>query len=243
MQLIIMGEQGNKMKKIIAAASLALLLVAGNVYATPSTYIDMDISSTQPSASLSFDGNVGASLLGSNIAIDFLEGYGMPQNNNTQVALQNAVLNFTSGALTNTTVNNGITTWYFGSGGSINITGGSTTLGISAGSTLLTGQFSQSTVTELPNGVFTFAIVGSTFSDTKNPLIYAYFNQTDYGCTSGMNFSFLPGPSSGNAIQSNQVLSGDIVNVPNSPTPIPAAAWLLGSGLMGLFGLRRKEKI
>lgn len=28
-----------------------------------------------------------------------------------------------------------------------------------------------------------------------------------------------------------------------SPTPIPAATWLLGSGLMGLFGLRRKEKV
>lgn len=28
-----------------------------------------------------------------------------------------------------------------------------------------------------------------------------------------------------------------------TPTPIPAATWLLGSGLMGLFGLRRKEKV
>jgi hypothetical protein len=28
-----------------------------------------------------------------------------------------------------------------------------------------------------------------------------------------------------------------------TPTPIPAAAWLLGSGLMGLFGFRRKEKV
>lgn len=29
----------------------------------------------------------------------------------------------------------------------------------------------------------------------------------------------------------------------NTPTPIPAAAWLLGSGLMGLLGLRKKEKV
>jgi len=28
-----------------------------------------------------------------------------------------------------------------------------------------------------------------------------------------------------------------------APTPIPAAAWLLGSGLMGLLGLRKKEKV
>jgi hypothetical protein len=26
-----------------------------------------------------------------------------------------------------------------------------------------------------------------------------------------------------------------------TPTPVPAAAWLLGSGLMGLFGIRRKK--
>ena len=30
------------------------------------------------------------------------------------------------------------------------------------------------------------------------------------------------------------------INAAATPTPIPAAAWLLGSGLMGLFGIRRK---
>jgi hypothetical protein len=28
-----------------------------------------------------------------------------------------------------------------------------------------------------------------------------------------------------------------------TPTPIPAAAWLLGSGLMGLFGMRKKTQV
>ncbi len=31
-------------------------------------------------------------------------------------------------------------------------------------------------------------------------------------------------------------------NVDVTPTPIPAAAWLLGSGLMGLVGLRRRKE-
>jgi hypothetical protein len=31
-------------------------------------------------------------------------------------------------------------------------------------------------------------------------------------------------------------------NVDATPTPIPAAAWLLGSGLMGLVGIRRKPR-
>jgi hypothetical protein len=29
--------------------------------------------------------------------------------------------------------------------------------------------------------------------------------------------------------------------LPVTPTPIPAAAWLLGSGLLGLVGMRRKQ--
>ncbi len=31
------------------------------------------------------------------------------------------------------------------------------------------------------------------------------------------------------------------VSAPIAPVPVPAAAWLLGSGLLGLFGLRRKK--
>jgi hypothetical protein len=27
-----------------------------------------------------------------------------------------------------------------------------------------------------------------------------------------------------------------------TPTPIPAAAWLLGSGLLGLVGIRRRKE-
>ncbi|MGA2152311.1 MAG: VPLPA-CTERM sorting domain-containing protein [Geobacteraceae bacterium] len=33
----------------------------------------------------------------------------------------------------------------------------------------------------------------------------------------------------------------NLVVVPYTVTPLPAAAWLLGSGLMGLIGIRRKN--
>ncbi|MBV5328278.1 MAG: VPLPA-CTERM sorting domain-containing protein [Chlorobium sp.] len=36
-------------------------------------------------------------------------------------------------------------------------------------------------------------------------------------------------------------LSGDIGNPGVNPVPVPAAAWLLGSGLIGLVGLRRRK--
>jgi hypothetical protein len=38
----------------------------------------------------------------------------------------------------------------------------------------------------------------------------------------------------------DQIIGLNNVNV--TPTPVPAAAWLLGSGLLGLAGLRRREK-
>jgi len=41
----------------------------------------------------------------------------------------------------------------------------------------------------------------------------------------------------------DQVIGLDDVNISaTTPTPIPAAAWLLGSGLMGLAGLRRRKQ-
>jgi len=33
-----------------------------------------------------------------------------------------------------------------------------------------------------------------------------------------------------------------LVGVKASPVPVPAAAWLLGSGLVGLFGVKRRKR-
>jgi hypothetical protein len=40
---------------------------------------------------------------------------------------------------------------------------------------------------------------------------------------------------------STPVLVFDNMNV--APVPVPAAAWLLGSGLIGLFGMSKKKKL
>ena len=52
---------------------------------------------------------------------------------------------------------------------------------------------------------------------------------------------------SGAAAMIDLTANGAVVNVTSSettvsPTPIPAAAWLLGSGLMGLAGIRRRNQ-
>jgi hypothetical protein len=42
-------------------------------------------------------------------------------------------------------------------------------------------------------------------------------------------------------IQFNKVTGESILNPNAAPVPVPAAAWLLGSGVLGLFGLRRRK--
>jgi hypothetical protein len=53
--------------------------------------------------------------------------------------------------------------------------------------------------------------------------------------------SFIPGTL---AVGGNGQVSGDVTidyTYNATPTPIPAAVYLLGSGLMGLFGLKRRK--
>ena len=63
---------------------------------------------------------------------------------------------------------------------------------------------------------------GSTYSGGT-------FRVTDYTDTSGSSYIYY-----------NIGISGTVA--PVSAVPVPAAAWLLGSGILGLIGLKRKEK-
>lgn len=37
-------------------------------------------------------------------------------------------------------------------------------------------------------------------------------------------------------------VDGEVTITPEATTPIPGAVWLLGSGLMGLVGIRRRQR-
>jgi hypothetical protein len=59
--------------------------------------------------------------------------------------------------------------------------------------------------------------LGGVYRDTSNQLLFPQSEPSDYIGNFGANIDV-------------------------TPTPVPAAAWLLGSGLLGLAGIRRKEK-
>lgn len=80
---------------------------------------------------------------------------------------------------------------------------------------------------------------------------FAYFDSA--ATATSHNLQFNPNLTYGNAVYSDILIGmpgidtlskyGNFgANLDVTPTPIPAAAWLLGSGLLGLVGIRRKQK-
>jgi hypothetical protein len=65
-----------------------------------------------------------------------------------------------------------------------------------------------------------------------SPYTQYQFTTTATGANTTLGFNFMNDPS---------YFHLDNVDVEATPTPIPAAFWLLGSGLMGLAGMRRKK--
>lgn len=102
----------------------------------------------------------------------------------------------------------------------------------------------SATATETTNGTWSATdqakagILGNgTTLDVNSPGTTALdlFGITGNGATTGKVQSYILGTVTFN----NGVLT--IAGNPTSPVPLPAAVWLLGSGLMGLFGVSRRR--
>jgi hypothetical protein len=80
--------------------------------------------------------------------------------------------------------------------------------------------------------------------------MFASLNAGDLPVLVNSNITYLKGVH-GNTNTAGQLVFPGIVdtyatytvgaNIDVTPTPIPAAAWLLGSGLLGLVGIRRRK--
>src|ERR1039457_4911713 len=233
------NKHRSKFRSIMVTALVAggLFFTFNKTHATFSLGFTLD--SNNPPATVFYNPTQDLYLHGSNIGVTKITGIETTQNAAAVNALSinGGALNFVTGAFTGKTGN----TWNFAGGGSISVVGGITPLLIANGSTLLNGSFTTATVTELPLlGQLRFDIVGATFNDADHQLIYNYLNiPADSASAEGMNLSFIANGAANGGFVSTSIASGSIVDVP-TPTPIPAAAWLLGSGLLGLVGIRRK---
>ena len=231
-------------KTLLFGALFTATLTAGAGAAHAAMSLDYALDSSNPLASIYYNPLQDGMLHGSNIAVTNITGIDTTLNTGpgNALSISSGALNFITGAFSKKTIGQNFNIWEFNGGGSISVTGGISQLSIASGSTLLNGSFSSATVTEFPLlGQLKFDIVGAAFNDVDHQLIYNHFNiPTDFASSEGMNLSFIANGAANGGFASSSIASGNIVDVP-TPTPLPAAAWLLGSGLMGLVGIRRKK--
>lgn len=224
--------------KYFLVALLGLLLFVAPAQAA--IYLDFNIDATHPSgASISYT-TAGGPLVGTNISVDSVTGFNTPLNNGSTYFLTNALLSFTTGNFISYTpsvpyVGN---IWTFGSGGTITVTDST--------KTWLSGNYVGAAVIQSSSG---FAVVISSFDDNKDKALTDYYglfpiNSNPIAFKGDMNLSFNLNllNATDHTFTSAGVLSGDIKNTPQPGTwvPIPPTVWLLGAGLVGLVGLRRK---
>ncbi len=242
--MIITGEKGeqemkrNIYKNLLFATLFVVALIYGAGAAHAALSIEYSISDTQPAnASVHYDPNGDGTLRGVNLSVTGVRGNETAKNPGVTLAITDGNLAFQTGALTSLSGS----TYYFGSPGSFTLTGGISALGLNdANTNLVSGHFISASVTSIDLNTFKFEIVGAALNDYDNSSIYSYFGvPEDDTCSNALALSFIATTLNGSGFTSTNITGGTLVDTP-VPTPIPAAAWLLGSGLAGLAGIRRR---
>lgn len=231
------------MRKLMVIMAMALALCGAFAMSAQAFVIDFEIQPIQTGALVTYAGGA-TNLVGLDLKIDKITGIDTPLHAGNADALTNTtdtgLWNFTAPGFTAAFPDH----WLFDSAldtSSLAITG-TFTNAVTLGSVtdpvpFIAGTWLNAEVHRIGE-TDNYAVTG-VFTDLKEPSLLAYFGLTDPEMSATFTFGItLPaGVVPGDAIESLSVQSGNITQ-----TPVPPAALLFGTGLLGLVGLRRKVK-
>ena len=232
---------------------LALVICGSLAPAAQAALLDFGMGPSQyVTTELKFDPLTTKALIGTDINVYNLSAF-TPKNPGLYTVLSGK-LNFITGNY----IDSSNSRWNFASGGSLTLSGDvgyyagngapipSNWTSISGGFvTLATGNFTSAMVV----GAYveqlkeTFLVTISGFTDTKNDTLETYLGiptTTNYFGNLNLSFYVLGNKVPGDAFDAkvNQVGSGNFTN----NVPLPSTVLLLGTGLVGLVGLRYRRK-
>ncbi|HAB38918.1 MAG TPA: hypothetical protein DCE52_13150 [Rhodobacteraceae bacterium] len=201
---------------------------------------------TMAGGTVSYDGNIGGALVGTDIVINSVTGIGTPMFDGESLDIANGKLNFITGG----NLSKGPGNWEFASGGSFTLTGGIVGLtdsGSGAVVPLLSGSFGAVPVNPGLSGNGSVFVFNGFGIDTKDNDMTGYFGidpnlDWDFASTA-ISFDITTfddnslSPTYGKI--EGTVNNADIVNaVPDESTTVA----LLGLGLAGLGAIARRRK-
>lgn len=233
------------LRSLVASATLATLIVAASG-AKADPVVDFHVKVPGNTGSVTYAGGA-APLVGNNIQLDFLYGSGTPQNDGDvtgqTLSLSGGLLNFTTGNLTSSQSS----TLDFAPGGTINITGGISDLGIGSGTTLLQGTIESAQI--VPG-----RIIIQTFINSLNGVVGSFFGLPigtvgpnglgSFPYLGALNLSFNVGSTDPTKAAGNFVgkpLSGDVTTTP-TPEPGTLALACVGVLLASGYGWRKSSR-
>jgi hypothetical protein len=210
------------MRKLAIIMAMALVLCGALAMSAQASFT-LDFNIISPSNGTGTFAGGANPFIGTDIAVLNVVGLDTPLNAGVTIPITNGLLNFATGNFIGVSGPE----FEFGTGGSFTITG--------SGVTLLQGSFIKNAAGEGPE--LEPGAPGPLFSadyvDVKNSRLAAFFG-VPVNETGSINLRF-NGALDVDGFKLTS-LSGDCTNV-----PVPPTALLLGSGLLGLVGLRFRK--